>query len=494
VEENVMMRNTTAFIRGRHSLKVGLEMRSRRWKPRRWRNQGGWFTFSYKETGLNASTGTGNAFASFLLGWVDSANISTPQHVRSDRPYYAWFVQDDIKVTQKLTVNAGLRYDLDLPPREQYDRASTFDLTTPNPGAGNLPGALIFAGTGSGLSGTRTFEDTYYRGISPRLGIAYQISKVSVVRSGYGISHSTHSLLNTHLGFSTTQTFDSPDNGNSEAFLLDSGMPTNWPKPPFINPAFGNNNNVSATIRNDSARMPMTQVWRPDLQHELPGGTVVEVAYVGTRGTHLGTGLRTLNQVDAKYLSLGSVLTANITSAAAQQAGIKLPYPGFKGTPSPRRCVPLPTGAEREHAGRQARLIVVPFHAVQGVEAFRHRFSIPGLVYLLQADDERDKRYAGSFGLIGSGYGQPALGMVRRGVRHAAQLLGQYDLRSAVRPGQAVCEPGRHRQCPDRRVEPFPFNRAYWGSANSNVSSSDFGKVTSAGPGRFVQIGLKLHF
>ena len=83
-------------------------------------------------------------------------------------------------------------------------------------------------------------------------------------------------------------------------------MPTNWPRPPFLNPAFGNNNNVSAVIRNDSARMPLTQNWRFDIQRELPGGTVLEVAYVGTRATHQIASLRNVNQVDASYLSLGA--------------------------------------------------------------------------------------------------------------------------------------------------------------------------------------------
>ncbi len=601
VEENVMMRNTTAFIRGKHSWKVGFEMRSQRWKPRRWRNQAGTFNYSYKETGLNASTATGNAFASFLLGYVDAANISTPQHVRSDRPYYAWFVQDDIKVTTKLTVNAGLRYDLDLSPFEQYDRASTFDLTTPNPGAGNLPGALIFAGNGPGLSGLRSFEDIYYRAFGPRLGMAYQVNKKSVVRLGYGISHSANNLQNTFLGFSTTANFVSPDNGNSPAFLIDNGMPTNWPKPPFIDPSFGNNNNVNATIRNDSARMPMTQIWRLDVQHELPGGHVVEAAYSGTRGTHLGTGLRTLNQVDAQYLSLGSVLTANITSPAAVQAGIKPPYPGFKGTVA-QALRPYPqvlsistmddklgsstyhsmqlkvqkrfsTGLQYLVSYTYSKLMTNVTSGMQGVSDSavqdtgnrRAEWSVAAYdtpqnfwvstIYALPFGQGR--KYVNRGGFMNALIGGWNLSLVLNYQSGLPLVITQTNrvplFNASQRPdrvsGAAVRNDvsyGDFDPAVNRLFNPASFtqagtyafgnasprlndargfgirkedlalrkfftisgerrlemnlqsfnllNRPYWGSANSNVSSSDFGKVTSAGPGRFVQIGLKLYF
>lgn len=333
VEENIMFQNTTTVLHGKHSIKFGFEARSQWIKPRDQRNQNGTFLFNSKETALAASATTGNAFASFLLGYADGGNISSPLNVASHRPYYAFFVQEDWKLSQKVTLNLGLRYDLELPPYEQYGRASLFDLSTPNPAAGNRAGALIYAGSGSGRIGDRSFEDTHRLNFAPRLGLAYNLRKGTVLRAGYGISYSSSQLTNSYLGFSTTANFISADNGNTPAFRLEGGMPTNWPKPPFIDPAFGNNNNVTTSIRPEAARMPMTQIWRFDVQHELPGATVLELAYVGTRGTHLtAPGLTNLNQVDAKYLSLGSVLNANVTSAAAQQAGIQLPYSGFTGT------------------------------------------------------------------------------------------------------------------------------------------------------------------
>jgi hypothetical protein len=601
VEETLMMRNNTTFIRGRHNVKIGFEARRQWWKPRRWRNQAGTFTFSFRETALNASSTTGNAFASFLLGYVDSANISTPLHVASLRPYYAGYAQDDIRVTPRLTLNIGLRYDLDLPPYEQYDRASTFDLDAPNPAAGNRAGALVFLGEGPGRYGSRTFEETHYRNFNPRLGLAYQVQRTTVLRLGYGISHSSHFLLNDHMGFSTTQTFDTLDQGNTPAFLLDDGMPTNWPRPPFLNPAFGNNNNVSASIRDDAARMPVTHNWRLDVQRELPGGTVLEMAYVGTRATHQTAALRNVNQVDARYVSLGSLLNANINSAAAREANIPIPYPGFNGTV---RQALRPYPQVLTVATRQDKLGSSSYHSFQ--TKVQKRFA-SGLQYLMsytfsklmtdipasleqlpgsQIQDAgnrraewaiapfdtphnfwfsaiydlpfgRGKRFLSQSAVLGHIVGNWSLsgvlnyqsGLPLRITQNNRMLL----FNSSQRPNRVLgvdartdvsyddFDPAVHRlfnpaAFTEAGVNAFGnaaprlsnargfgirkedlalrkdflfteqvrlefntqvfnlLNRPHWGLANDNISSSDFGKLTSAGPGRFVQLGLKLHF
>jgi hypothetical protein len=600
VEENIMLRNTTSLLRGNHSVKFGFEMRQQNWKPRRWRNQAGTFTFNFRETSLNGSPLTGNSFASFLLGWVDTANISTPQHVQSTRPYYAWFVQDDIKMTPRLTLNVGLRYDLDLPPREQYDRASTFDFETPNPGAGNLPGAMIFAGEGPGRAGTRTFEDTYYRAFNPRLGLAYQLNRLTVVRMGYGISHSTHRLLNSHDGFSTTQTFISPDLGRSPAFLLDNGIPTDWPKPPFIDPTVGNNNNVSATIRSESARMPMTQVWRLDVQRELPHSTMAEISYVGTRGTHLNAALRRINDVDARYLELGGLLTANIHSPAAREAGIPIPYEGFNGTVRQAlRAFPhvLNVNTSEDKLGssiyhsaqlkvqkRAAGLNYLVSYAfsktltdvpagMAGVSASAiqdagnrkaewavatfdtpHSLSISALYDLPFGQGARFLDTGGLANAVLGGWKISTILTYQSGLPLRIMQNNRLPLFNAQQrpnrvPGVAPradvsygdFDPAVHRLLDfaafsdagafafgdasprlsdarefgtrsedvalhksariheqvrlEVRAQAFNiFNRPYWGTANVNFSSSDFGRVNTAGPGRQIQLGLRLVF
>src|SRR6185437_4523236 len=100
-------------------------------------------------------------------------------------PYYAGFVQDDWRVNPKLMLNLGLRWETELPAKGLNDNWSDFSPTTPNPGAGNIPGAVLFAGSGQGRVGTRTLSDPWYGGWGPHLGFAYSVSDKTVIRGGY---------------------------------------------------------------------------------------------------------------------------------------------------------------------------------------------------------------------------------------------------------------------------------------------------------------------
>jgi hypothetical protein len=602
VEDNSMLTNTTTLIRGRHNIKLGFEARMQEFNTRNQRNQNGTFVFDFKETGLNASTQTGNSFASFLLGQVDAANVGLPLNVGSRRPYYAWFVQDDLKFSPRLTVNLGLRYELELPPYELADRASIFDLNAANPGAGGRPGAIVFAGTGPNRVGRRAFEDKYYGAIGPRVGVAYKVANGTVVRSSYGIMYSTHRLLNQFLGYGGTQSFISPDNGNSPAFRIEEGMPTNFPRPPFIDPTVGNGNNVATSVFSEAARMPMSQVWRFDLQRELAGGVVAEAAYVGTRATHLNdSSLRNFNQVDARYLSLGSLLTADINSAAARAANIPIPYTGFRGTVRQAlRAYPqvLTITSLEDKLGSSS------YHAFE--TKVQKRFA-SGLQYLasytfsksmtdvndalagitesamqdagnrraeraVAASDSpqnfwvstiyeppvgRGKRFLGQPGAMAKILGDWVISVVmnyQSGVPLRISQSNRLSIFNAGQrpdrvPGVAARNPityGDYNPDVDRLFNAAAFvqtgtaafgnaasrlsdargfgirredinvskkirikerflfefnaqvfnllNRNQWGLAEDNISSSNFGKVSRAGPGRFVQLGLKLRF
>ncbi len=93
-------------------------------------------------------------------------------------------------MNRNLTLFLGLRWETTLPPMEEHDRWSDFSPTTPNPGAGGIPGALIYAGTGEGRQGTRTLADSWYAGYGPRIGIAYSLNEKTVIRANYARSFS----------------------------------------------------------------------------------------------------------------------------------------------------------------------------------------------------------------------------------------------------------------------------------------------------------------
>ena len=116
----------------------------------------------------NQTQAGGNAFASFLLGWATNGQIDTVRYIGQQWPYFAGYFQDDWKLSPKLTVNLGLRWETTLPPVEELDRWSDFSPTTPNPGADNRLGALIYAGTGEGRQGSRTLGRFLVHGDSVR--------------------------------------------------------------------------------------------------------------------------------------------------------------------------------------------------------------------------------------------------------------------------------------------------------------------------------------
>src|SRR5262249_59833942 len=116
----------------------------------------------------NLNTGGGNSFASFLLGDVFSAQTENNRFVSQQWRSHSMYFQDDWKVTPKLTLNLGVRYEFTLPPLEADDKWSDFTPDRPNPNADNFPGALRFAGKGQGREGSRTLVPGWYGGGGPR--------------------------------------------------------------------------------------------------------------------------------------------------------------------------------------------------------------------------------------------------------------------------------------------------------------------------------------
>lgn len=331
--------DSLSWIRGKHSFKFGGEGRRLQTNGADFFNAQGRFTFSSNETALPTGAGrtsSGNGFASFLLGAVDSAQTAVLAVVPGNRyRYLASYFQDDWKATRKLTVNYGLRYEIYFPRSERFNNLSSFDPDLPNPAAGNRLGAIAFLGSGPGRSGRTSFADTDYKNFGPRLGFAYSWNEKTVIRSGYGIyyapGNATTGLRSSQsfgFGFNASPVFASTDTGVTPAFNWDIGFPQNFARPPLINPSVANDSDVNYIGRADG-RAPYFQNWTFSVQRELPARILLEAAYVGDKGTRLGNGLINLNELDPQYLRLGSLLSLPVTSAQAQAAGIPIPYAGF---------------------------------------------------------------------------------------------------------------------------------------------------------------------
>ncbi|MDX2030282.1 MAG: TonB-dependent receptor [Blastocatellia bacterium] len=325
------------WLTGKHEFKMGWDIRRLRTIAFDAAGTNGLFQFERAQTALPSATGTtGHSFASFLLGAPNQISFTTLPYpdVQIRYGYHAGYFQDNWKIKSNLTLNLGMRYEVPIGWHMANYQMSGVDLKLPNPAAGGLPGAMIFAGDGAGRTGTKRFYPTDFSNIGPRLGFAYRVTSKTVVRGGFGIYYQT--LGNGGCGCNTG--FGGPPgtllaNGVNPAVLWDAGVPIpQGAKPPFIDPGFGtiSSNSVAATLdyfSPDFGNAPRIYNWSLNVQHEIKG-FLLDIAYVGNRGRGLASSLF-INQVDPKYLSLGALLRQRIDSPAVIAAGFRKPYAAF---------------------------------------------------------------------------------------------------------------------------------------------------------------------
>jgi len=340
VDNVYQLNDSVSWIKGKHNLKFGGGVRLLQFNVRRLTQSSGEFDFNAAET---SSTGTsigtgGDPVASSLFGRVNTATLNYGAFSGVRYKDYYFYAQDSYKLRPRLTLNYGLRYDLDLPASEAFDRFSAVDPNLANPGAGNILGAYTYFGTGSGRNGRKRPQDTYKKAFGPRVGFAYSINDKTVLRGGYGIFYEPlkeGSFADQDgLGFFNRQTI-TPTNGGPTQ--IDNGVTRIFPSSGPFTPSAQNGSNGVILVPASSGRPADIQTWNLDIQRQITTNMVVSVAYVGSKGTHLPALNIVPNQVNPSFLSLGSDLTKNVTCLTngscpnAINAGVKLPYPGFTG-------------------------------------------------------------------------------------------------------------------------------------------------------------------
>ncbi|MBI3682764.1 MAG: TonB-dependent receptor [Acidobacteria bacterium] len=333
---NYNLAEALSWTGGRHNFKFGLRFDLFQHTLFTVGFREGQYTFSQFATSQPQAAGTGHSAASFMLGLVNNASMALGVPLGYRSRYYGFYAQDDWKLTNRLTLNYGLRYEFQTPFSEVAGRISQMDRAVPNPEASGLRGALVFGGDGSGRTGRKTFYQTYLAGLGPRFGLAYKLASNTVLRAGYGMFYSD--LIGFDLdsqGFSSNVSVASQDGGLTPAFQIDQGWPAGLVRlPPFIDPAGANGQaaSTSDTRRGQAARLPRTSQWQFGVQQNIRS-VLVEMSYAGTVAHGItNNALERVNQLHPSYLSLGPLLTRNITDAAVAAAGFRAPYPGFRGT------------------------------------------------------------------------------------------------------------------------------------------------------------------
>jgi hypothetical protein len=350
--------NNWLWTKGRNTFNIGAEFRRTYQDDNEEQTAGGHFSFSQRTTSvLNPADpnfgSDGSAFASFLLGIPDQANRSNSQELRLRNLDLSPYLQDDIKVTPKLTINVGVRWDIMVPFTENANNVVFFNPATPNPAAGNLPGAATKLGNCTGCAGYNR-ADINWRHFGPRLGFAYQLSNKMVVQGGFSVAfldggayeYGTNKVgVNYGNLLVGSFTRNSVGTNASSYGSWDTNVLPNPPAIPF-NPGLGVGTQINAFNRNDGYA-PYSEQWNINLQRELPWQIFLQAAWVGNREVHLPSQLNRINQLDPSYLSLGPKLGLSFADGSAQAAGFTLPYANFvndfgKGASVAQSLVPYP--------------------------------------------------------------------------------------------------------------------------------------------------------
>ena len=255
-------------------------------------------SFAANETGqpfqINnvAGSNVGFGYASFLLGLADGTTINRPTNPRMGKKQLGIYAQDSWKITRKLTLDYGLRYDYSTYLKEQYGRAPEFSATAPNPSAGGILGAAIYEGSGPGHCNCNIAHN-YPFAFGPRLGVAYQINPKTVFRAGFGIVYGGTAVNNNAAGglagssaSNAQSTFGSPVTTLAQGYPA-NGYPPAWPN--FDPGQFPTQAPVPGTgpvLMDPNAGRPARQYqWSIGFQREVSKDMVVEASYVANRGS-----------------------------------------------------------------------------------------------------------------------------------------------------------------------------------------------------------------
>jgi len=342
---------------GRHLLKFGAE--GRRYNDNS-NNPGlaaGFYTFDRSWTRANALQGdavSGNEIASFLLGFPSAAGVDKNIHPAQRNHYFAIFLQDDWKLSQRLTLNLGLRWDYETPMVERFDRQLRgFDFNAASPiaqqAAGlNLKGAVQFANSNGQPRGA---FDPDRNNFQPRIGLAYRVSDKWVIRGGYGLYYLGQNELGSTQGFSRrTNAVTTTDGGLTPAVSIDNAF-ANLPGGRLLAP-IGNSLGASSFLGEGIAAnylnrpLPYSHQYSFDIERELPFQMLAEIAYVGnaTRKLPLGAASSFIPASElGRRNAAGAIDSAYYTARVPNpMAGLIPNNAGLNGATIPRQQLLLP--------------------------------------------------------------------------------------------------------------------------------------------------------
>jgi hypothetical protein len=361
-----------SYVTGSHTFKFGVDYRLEKF-PNYVRSGGpaalntnttGGYLFGANATEQPFLLGTatnqgfdGFEFASFLMGGVSLASQVAPTALSNSKSQYGVYVQDTWKVTRKLTLDYGLRWDLGTYAAEQYGRNGSIGLAIPNPAASGRPGATQFE-----AACQCKFANNYPFAFGPRLGAAYQVNSKTVFRGGIGV---VYNATSTASGSASAQSASSalPANSGLTIGQFKDGLPASvhavWPSfDPGVGQAPGSVIAMPSLLDQNAGRPARLLQWSIGLQREINRNLVVDASYVGNRGVWwTSPGIATVNALSQDRLrALGfndfssateaGYLTATVQGLSTAQRSVLasrgitgLPYANFPNTQTVRQSL-----------------------------------------------------------------------------------------------------------------------------------------------------------
>jgi len=342
-------------IHGRHTLVMGSDVRLHLINNLNVPVASGTFSFTQAQTqGPNpntASSTAGNALASFMLGAGNSGSFPVGSGNELRDWYAAGYLQDTIRVSDKLTLNAGVRYEEESPYTDRHNELNYFSsgISSPaaNPTFPNLTGGLVFAGAHGASTDVYQWNTNQF---APRVGFAYTPISNTAIHAGFGIVYAPLELDDSATGFapntgySSSTSWNTSQNGGLNPYdVLSNPYPQGIVQPSGNSLGAATALGQSLLVWDAEPKNPVTYQWNFGIQRQLPSSMTVEGTYIGTRGLHLTDPL-SLDTLNPSYLSMGTALQTKVTNpfqpyvgigtlsaATVTQQQLLLPYPQFLG-------------------------------------------------------------------------------------------------------------------------------------------------------------------
>ena len=344
VEDNLItnLSNTTLWNKGNHTFKFGYQMQHWRVNKDDLGGASGGITVSAAGTfffnrGVNTrDTNQQGGFhlADFFLGLPTFTGTTSALELREREQYHGFFIQDDWKVTPKLTLNLGLRWDINVPFSDVDSQYTGLDPLLPNPGASGRPGALTYYGEGPGRNGLSRPGVINYNDFGPRAGLAYQIDDKTVFRGFAGISQIGITNGNARFINRTGHAASGSPLPNPDPF----GVYFEWDNPfpqdvlgvvPNTDPAFRNNQSFRNWMKpEDIGKSPELYNISAGFQRQVGRDLVLEATFFANLMRH-GVDHDPVNQLFPLFYDLGPLLNLPITHPDVLAAGFSKPYAEF---------------------------------------------------------------------------------------------------------------------------------------------------------------------